>query len=391
MTKLIIASVGGNQMLADEFLAAAYTVLDRQTVTGKALVLSQVKNSDADLFFVMPSRIKEMPASIPKNKVISFEVIPTTGFFVEVAKIPTGSKVHIFHSGTSAGKLFEKNCTNFGIDHLELIIIPYEEISEQEAATFLRSASYIIGPEVLVGKNGGLQKYRQYLRQGVKIIGAERIPTLKSVAEIMAWITNFNNEKTIAEVSQLTANLNDKLKEIVDARQTVAATLEKSAATLKIMENSLDEEAKYFTQVLNLSEDLSKAANNIENISKAIKSISSQTNLLALNATIEAARVGEAGRGFAVVAKEVGKLADESQRSIGTINNSVVEVQKSAVQISEALINLAAQNNKNRQDFEKVYSDSNNNVRSLSQITSAIEHIAETGDKLFKAVNISVK
>lgn len=391
MAQLTLAAVGGNQMLADEFLAAAYTVLDRQIINGKALIQRQVTHSSADLFLTMPTRIKEMPDSIPKDKILGFEVVPGTDFFVKVAKIPAGSKVHVFHNNSRGGGTFVTNCTNFGINHLEFEIIPYEERSEQEIAKLFQNASYIIGAETLVEGKGPLSKYRQYLRQGVKIISARRTPTLRSVAQLMTWITNFNHKKTIKEVSGLTGSLNNYLKEITNARQNVTATLAKSAETLENMENSLDAQGNYFKQVLNISEELSIAAKNIENISGTIKNISSQTNLLALNATIEAARVGEAGRGFAVVAKEVGKLAEESQRSIGTINHSVVEVRKSAIQISEALTNLAVQNKKNRQDFEKVHSDSDNNVRSLSQITSAIEHITEIGDQLFKAVHISIK
>ncbi|ACO84601.1 hypothetical protein EXN48_05075 [Clostridium botulinum] len=44
-------------------------------------------------------------------------------------------------------------------------------------------------------------------------------------------------------------------------------------------------------------------ANNAQNFTDTIQSISSQTNLLALNASIEAARAGEAGKGFTIVSE----------------------------------------------------------------------------------------
>ncbi|WP_242966950.1 methyl-accepting chemotaxis protein [Desulfosporosinus sp. FKA] len=67
--------------------------------------------------------------------------------------------------------------------------------------------------------------------------------------------------------------------------------------------------------------------NEITNMTDIISNIASQTNLLALNAAIEAARAGESGKGFAVVAEEVRKLAEQSAKTVSSIQTVTKEVQ----------------------------------------------------------------
>ncbi|MCR5271538.1 MAG: methyl-accepting chemotaxis protein, partial [Lachnospiraceae bacterium] len=85
---------------------------------------------------------------------------------------------------------------------------------------------------------------------------------------------------------------------------------------------------------LNDAVEQSKAVNQINALSDAILDIASETSLLSLNASIEAARAGEAGRGFAVVAEQIGKLADNSQKS-------AVQIQDITGQVVIAVNNLA--------------------------------------------------
>lgn len=74
------------------------------------------------------------------------------------------------------------------------------------------------------------------------------------------------------------------------------------------------------------TESNNEAVNRIREAAGLIGDIAEQTNLLSLNASIEAARAGEAGKGFSVVAEEIGKLAQQSDDTVGQITNIIEEL-----------------------------------------------------------------
>lgn len=81
----------------------------------------------------------------------------------------------------------------------------------------------------------------------------------------------------------------------------------------------------------------SQAVSQINELADTIMEIADQTKLLSLNASIEAARAGEAGKGFSVVANEIGKLAEQSSETVGSIADIVEEVNDAVRQMEESM------------------------------------------------------
>lgn len=70
---------------------------------------------------------------------------------------------------------------------------------------------------------------------------------------------------------------------------------------------------------------IADSSREVDQIIGVVDEIAFQTNLLALNASVEAARAGEAGRGFAVVASEVRDLAHRSSTAAKSIKSLIAK------------------------------------------------------------------
>lgn len=136
-----------------------------------------------------------------------------------------------------------------------------------------------------------------------------------------------SNSKDINEKASFGENLSTEL--IKRADDLKATTLRAEENTRNIYLDVKQQSSAAIEQ--------SKAVEKISILTKTITDIASQTSLLALNASIESARAGDAGRGFSVVASEIGNLADQSARTISSINEIVTEVYEAVENMSKSL------------------------------------------------------
>ena len=143
---------------------------------------------------------------------------------------------------------------------------------------------------------------------------------------------------TATAMEEMNATVMDVARNAGDAAQSselVRARAIEGATVVQKVITTIDAVHEHSQTLKTDMEDLSRHAQDINQIMGVISDIADQTNLLALNAAIEAARAGEAGRGFAVVADEVRKLAEKTMQSTGDVASAIKAIQASASKSSE--------------------------------------------------------
>jgi len=385
--RIRLATVGSSQIVADELLSAAHHLLGRE-IGGQAYAIGDVHDHNvADLYVCLPTRVEEAAKKIPRDKIITLELIPDAAFYVQVALLPAGSQVYVFNNNTAQAEKIAKYCQEHGVNHVCYVSIPYDELSPEETGARLAMARYVIGADRIVGKDGVLRtKYGAYLRPDAVVIGANRIATTESVCALMRWITLFNHKRVAGEVASLTSRLNSQLQEFAEVSARISRSITANAATVSDVDSRMSNELARVEETGRQSEALVAATRNIGGLAATIKNVADQTHLLALNAAIEAARVGEHGRGFAVVAQEVRKLAEEPRGSTDTIRQSVSEVQSVVEQITPTLAALSAEMAANQKQIGKIAQAAAEESLAVAQIAQTLVEIQAISDNLQASV-----
>jgi len=184
----------------------------------------------------------------------------------------------------------------------------------------------------LVGRVKGNAKELQRRTDDV----SEASRGLAAMAETLSS-TSTALRSVVGENSSAVESINAGMEEVAAGTQTAAEASGKAAERADGARSFAHQAAGSVSQLGEAAQEMARAteltsakvnevqdfALRIGELVSSIGQIADQTNLLALNAAIEAARAGEHGRGFAVVAEEVRKLAEESNRTAGSIADLV--------------------------------------------------------------------
>jgi methyl-accepting chemotaxis protein len=196
------------------------------------------------------------------------------------------------------------------------------------------------------------------------------------------------------EVSSTVEEINIAVQNISQKAQDGAVTVDginRRATTLRSdFEKSQQNASDVRLQVqekLEKSLEETKAVEKINELANGILGIASQTNLLALNASIEAARAGEAGRGFAVVADEIGKLADESTRTVNQmqqINQQVFNAVGNLSENAKELMKFVSVNVAN--DYEKMLLATHDYTNDANKVDDIVTELSATSQELLASI-----
>ncbi len=392
MKKIKLIGVGTNLIIAKELLDGAMQIVgdkaEGQTMEFKNLTDHQ----SGDLFVCSPGFTKQLVKSVPPEKVLGFELVPAVDFYLAVSKIPTGATVWVFNAIFSGAERLVRYCQERSIDNVTFDVIAYSEMTENEVIKRLQTAKYIIGNDSITNSEGLLQtKYGGYLQEDVQIIGAKRVASIKSVCDIMGWITSYDYKEMAADISNIANKLFGQIQTMNSSTEEVSSSIVTTSHSAQCITQKLLTEVNKLNKVTEKAQYLSQSANNIGGIAATIKHISSQTNLLALNAAIEAARVGEAGRGFAVVAQEVRKLAEESNSSTDTIRVSINEVLNIVGEVTPALTALASAMMTAQKEVSGLADTTINESASVSEIAKGLAEITSVSERLLQLTDRMTK
>lgn len=157
------------------------------------------------------------------------------------------------------------------------------------------------------------------ISKGAEELSASSEEVSESIQEISREINNVSNKAS------------ESYKVSTEIYQRAEATRIKGQESMKTTTSVYSEKQKHILSAI----EKGRVVEEILNMATTIGNIAKQTNLLALNAAIEAARAGEHGRGFAVVAEEVRKLADESSKTVSSIQETVLDVKGAFENLSD--------------------------------------------------------
>lgn len=214
---LRIVAVGSNMLIAEEVSNAVRVIVGDVAEITAVTTASLADDRLGDIFVCAVTQKEPLSRVVPLEKMVVLDLRPTSQFFMRVSRIPAGETVYIFNSNINYARLLNQSCDALRIKSVEFVPIAYEDMPGEEVIGKLRQARYIIGVGKLVEKEALLSdRYRQYLRPDVTIIGNTRVATMQSAFLLIQRVTEYFHTTASKQIAMLAA----EMKELSEFSQT---------------------------------------------------------------------------------------------------------------------------------------------------------------------------
>jgi methyl-accepting chemotaxis protein len=185
--------------------------------------------------------------------------------------------------------------------------------------------------------------------------------------------------------------------ELADTSNHASSALENGSGLFNQMDTQMEIINLVMHESLITIIDLNKSMDQVNGLLSSINDISNEINLLSLNASIEAARAGAAGAGFSVVADNIKRLADQSTRTVSTINPIIQGIQSQGRKVldkattGESAVKKGEQITKQvlgsfsqiRLSFEKIDEHIDKELGKIGNVSQVFSQIVDQSDKIF--------
>ncbi|MEA4902259.1 methyl-accepting chemotaxis protein [Desulfitobacterium sp.] len=386
MSVMRISTIGSSLPVANElFRVTELFFSDKVEMVNKYDIRKLPNNLTEDLFIVLPTRVEQASQYVPREKVLGVELIPEVQLYVEVAKIPKGKSVGIFNNNTAQGNKILGYIQSYGLNHLNYTVIPFDELSEDQVKELIQENDVILGMGGFVGKDEVLYtKYREALKPGQQVISFQRTIKPQGIMDIIEQITLFSYRKMAKECQEVSVLLNSRMQEVMATSENVTESMKQTDDSVKEAIKMINKQTQQVASTIEITNEMTNAASEIDQTINLIKRIANQTNLLGFNASIEAARAGEAGRGFTVVAQEIKRLADVSRSSVEQIGSLIYNMKDVSAKIVP-LMELLTEEFKEIENFvSQISAFTQSDSAAMQDIKMAINEIGETSQKLLE-------
>lgn len=238
-------------------------------------------------------------------------------------------KIILLIAGGAAGYLFiKKEITLLSVEKTERIDELLLQLKEKRIQMKEGEEEVALPVEDFSKISQTIEELKAGIKDKIKL--SEEISSKKNDAYQFMYQHIENEESTKKNINYINDNYKIINQNITKAF-SIADNLSTSAKKAITLSDDVQEAIQVVSGVLHgsaeQSNNLFEQSKKISKIIEIISDISSKTHILSINASIVSARAGKDGKAFEVVSKEIRKLAMETDKSLGEIENEILKIQ----------------------------------------------------------------